>query len=124
MNMPSLSTAPETAVTLTLLGAFGLTQSDGTIVLPPGKPLALLAYLVCSRNRRASRSVVAELLWGDSAEAPRRASLRQALFTVRNTLGASGVVSDGEWLEAGAHIVTDVDTFLLAIEAKQYAAAV
>ncbi|MFN5598635.1 MAG: ATP-binding protein [Gemmatimonas sp.] len=122
--MPSLSTAPETAVTLTLLGAFGLTRSDGTIVLPPGKPLALLAYLVCSRNRRASRSVVAELLWGDSAEAPRRASLRQVLFTVRNTLGASGVVSDGEWLEAGAHIVTDVDTFLLAIEAKQYAAAV
>ena len=124
MSMPSLSTAPETAVTLTLLGAFGLTRRDGTVALPTGKPLALLAYLVCSRNRRASRTVVAELLWGDSAEAQRRASLRQALFTLRNALGASGIVSDGEWLEAGEHIVTDVDTVLAAIEAKQYAAAV
>ena len=110
--------------TLTLLGAFQLARTDGTVLLPPGKPLALLAYLVCSRGRRASRSVVADMLWGDSAEPQRRASLRQALFTLRNTVGPEAVVSDGEWLEAGAHIVADVDTFLLAVESRQYAAAV
>lgn len=108
---------------LTLLGGFQLARNDGTVVLPPGKPLALLAYLVCSRNRRASRSVVADLLWGDSAESQRRASLRQALFTLRGAVGTDGVLSDGEWIEAGAHIVADVDAFLLAIEARQYAAA-
>jgi len=109
---------------LTLLGAFQLTGSDGAMLLPPGKPLALLAYLVCSRNRRASRSEVADLLWGDSAESPRRASLRQALFTLRNAVGSDVVVSDGEWLEASPAIVADVDTFLLAVESRQYAAAV
>lgn len=112
------------AFRLNLLGAFQLTAGDGVVLLPPGKPLALLTYLVCSRNRRASRSVVADLLWGDSAESQRRASLRQALFTLRNAVGSEAVVSDGEWLEAGAGIVVDVDAFLLAIESRQYAGAV
>lgn len=54
----------------------------------------MLAHLVCPRNRRAS--------------------LQQALFALCNTLGASGIASDGECLEAGEHIVADVDTFLLS----------
>ena len=109
---------------LTLLGNFQLTGADGAVLLTPCKPLALLAYLVCSRHRRASRTVVADLLWGDSAESQRRASLRQALFTLRNVVGSKAVVSDGEWLEAAPAITADVDRFLTAIEARQYATAV
>lgn len=120
-NPPSTAERPPI---VTLLGDFQLAGSDGSGLLPPGKPLAVLAYLLCSRNRRASRSVVADLLWGDSTESQRRASLRQALFTLRNAVGSDAVVSDGEWLEVGAGFAVDVDAFLLAIESRQYGSAV
>ena len=124
--MSALSPSPvaDSSLVLTLLGAFQLARDDGTVVLTPGKPLALLAYLVCSRHRRASRAAVADLLWGDSPDAQRRASLRQALFTLRNAIGSHVVTSDGEWIEASAALRVDVDRFLGALEVKHYATAV
>lgn len=124
MSTIAPSSAADSTFVLTLLGGFQLARHDGTVLLAPSKPLALLAYLVCSRHRRASRAAVADLLWGDSADSQRRASLRQALFTLRTVLGTHLVISDGEWLEASAALGTDVDRFLGALETKQYATAV
>jgi len=116
--------APAPAPTLHLLGAFHLVDADGAPQLGAGKPLAVLAYLACARNRRGSRSVVADLLWGDSVEAQRRGSLRQALFTLRHHLGPDAIYSDGEWLELAAPLHVDAERFVHAVEARRYTDAV
>lgn len=104
---------------LKLLGAFQLIVADGTLVTP-GKPLALLAFLACARNHRATRGLVADLLWSDSSETQRRGSLRQALFTLRLHLGQEALVSDGEWLELIVPLAVDSDEFVRAVEARDY----
>src|SRR5436305_1716858 len=75
---------------ITCLGTATVTRRvDGvdTNVVALGKPLALLAYLVLSPNRTASRERLADLLWGDQDRAAARHSLRRALSYLRSRVG-------------------------------------
>ena len=84
---------------LNLFGRFALTGPDGAdIVVRSAKGRALLAYLALSPGRARSRDQIIALLWSDRAEAQARASLRQALASLRKDLGAAGDIlkSDNE----------------------------
>ena len=76
------------AFVLNLLGTPVLATSEGQPVTPGlgGKAMALLAYLQLER-RPQSREALAGLLWGESPEVEARASLRQAVKHLRDTLG-------------------------------------
>jgi DNA-binding SARP family transcriptional activator len=77
-----------TGVVLTLLGSPSVGFGEGGTVTPqpPAKVIALLAYLVMEPGP-ATREQLAGLLWGDSTETEARASLRQALKHLRDSLG-------------------------------------
>jgi DNA-binding SARP family transcriptional activator len=65
---------------------------DGRSVLPPGrKTRALLAIVALSSPRPALRSRLAELLWSRRPEEQARASLRQEIHRLLDTLASNGV---------------------------------
>ena len=88
------------------------------------KHLALTAYLALAPDRRASRSRLAGLLWGDKPEKAARGSLAEALRILR------GCTDDGVE-DAGAGFIrladgaieTDTERFLARLEADDPVAA-
>jgi len=70
----------------------GMSRAEG-VVIPAGKPLALLVYLSCS-EKEVSRDVLAELLWPNSTRSRARHSVWQALWYVRDRLGADAILGD------------------------------
>jgi DNA-binding SARP family transcriptional activator len=109
---------------LTLLGSPALATSEGAPVTPPlgGKALALLAYLQLER-RPQSREALAGLLWGESPEIEARASLRQTVKHLRDTLG-DVLQADRTVLRLREPLACDVTEFrALADDAPARAAA-
>ena len=66
------------------------------MALRPGKPLALLVYLCAAEGRPVAREQLADLLWGDESPDNARASLRQAVYALRQILGEERLLSDRE----------------------------
>ena len=62
-------------------------RNFGCVRVSARKGTALLAYLAMNAGRSLSRSVLAELLWGDRSEAQARQNLRQTIHTLRRDLG-------------------------------------
>src|SRR3954447_11422866 len=96
---------------LNLLGTPTLVTREGEPVTPtPGaKAMALLAYLVLER-RPQSREALAGLLWGESPEIEARASLRQALKQLRDSLG-DVVRADRSLVQLSVPVSCDVTDF-------------
>jgi len=111
------------AALLTLIGSPSVSGPDGEPIRPqPGaKALALLAYLILE-PRPHSREALADLLWGESPEAEARASLRQALKQLRDSLG-SLVDSDRRMVRLAEPVRCDVTEFLRLAESDPEAAA-
>lgn len=88
------------------------------------KHLALLAYLVLTPDRRASRSRLAGLLWGDKPEKAARGSLAEALRIIRSCAG-EGLEDAGAGFVrlAEAAVVTDTGRFTALIDAGDPVAA-
>ena len=108
---------------LTLLGTPTVARADGEPVTPPlgAKALGLLAYLTLE-PRSHSREALADLLWGESPEAEARASLRQALKQLRDSLGGL-VQGDRRLVELADPVRCDVLEFLRLAEEDPIAAA-
>jgi DNA-binding SARP family transcriptional activator/TolB-like protein len=68
--------------------------SDAVLVQP--RRLALLAYLAASKGAFQRRDRLLLLFWGDQPEARARASLRQALYFIRRSLGDDVFVTRGD----------------------------
>ncbi len=87
-------------------------------VLRAGKPLALLVFLASSDGRELPREQLADLLWGDESPERARGSLRQALHTLRRTLGDSVLTTDRDLVALRADAVgVDRTAALRAIRA-------
>lgn len=89
---------------ISLFGAFRVSDlADRPLKVRARKNRALLAVLATAPGKRHAREWLAELLWENHAEEQARASLRQALSTLRRDLGpgAAAVHADGEgvWLD-------------------------
>src|SRR5256712_3268688 len=108
-------------LSLTLLGGFQARLEPGSaIALPTRKSQALLAYLTLPLGRAHPRDKPAALLWGGIREESARASLRQALFSIRKALGEAESVlrQDGDSLALDAEAV-EVDAALFERAVKQ-----
>lgn len=85
-------------------------EPSGQALALPAKSLALLAFLALEGGHH-DREHLATLLWGDSDEEKARASLRQALKSLRQILGGQvDITRSGAALNAGLHC--DAATFL------------
>src|SRR5512143_3797001 len=74
---------------LGVLGSLQVTLTDGsTAKFPSDKTRALLAYLAVEADRPHRRDALIGLLWPDDPEETARHNLRQALFSLRQTIGA------------------------------------
>ncbi|MFZ1426677.1 MAG: BTAD domain-containing putative transcriptional regulator, partial [Geminicoccaceae bacterium] len=70
-----------------LLGGFELRRASGELIgLPTRKSRLLLAYLALAAGRPQPRGKLAALFWSDRAEPQARASLRQELHALRQSL--------------------------------------
>ncbi len=80
---------------------------------------ALVAYLACNSGRPMARDVVASLLWPEVDERTALHNLRQALYSLRQTFQAAGLVEGGPLrtshravaFELGAQTWVDVQAF-------------
>src|SRR5512137_156308 len=74
-------------LTLYLFGAFQVTLADGsTTRFESDKTCALLVYLAVEADRPHRRDALVGLLWPDEPEQSARHNLRQALFSLRQTI--------------------------------------
>ena len=74
-------------------------------MLRAGKPLALLVFLASADGRELPREQLADLLWGDESPDRARGSLRQALHTLRRTLGDAVLTADRDLVALRADAV-------------------
>jgi DNA-binding SARP family transcriptional activator len=106
---------------LRTLGTVALVResADGQdVLLRASKPLALLIYLASHVGRPLSRDMLADLLWGDETPQAARASLRQAVHSVRRLLGPDALRATREEVTLTQEGVTfDVERFESATEA-------
>lgn len=85
-------------------------------VMRASKPLALLVYLATVPGRSLSREQLADSLWGDESPDRARASLRQAIYALKQVIGDEVLQSerDAVVLREGA-VECDRDAFLAAM---------
>jgi TolB-like protein/Tfp pilus assembly protein PilF len=105
-----------TSLRLTLLGGFQVRDTDGREISIAGtKGALLLAYLALQHGKAQSRENLIGLLWSDRGESQARASLRQAVWALRQAFKEtepSPLVIDGEALALDpAAIESDVVAF-------------
>ena len=90
--------SPVSVIELTLLGSAMLRRmgepAEGLLVQP--RRLALLAYLAASNGAFQRRDRLLLLFWGEQPEARARASLRQALYFIRRSLGDDVFLTRGD----------------------------
>ena len=78
-----------------LLGGFSVRKADGyELVFPTRKGRLLLAFLALEPGRAHTRERLTHLLWSGRADEQARGSLRNALSTLRQILGAEAVQVD------------------------------
>src|SRR5215831_17988894 len=99
-------------LSLTLLGGLQARLPSGDVLaLPTRKAQALLAYLALPAGQAHPRDKLAALLWGSIRGESARASLRQALFSIRKALAdgdAPALLQSGDTLALDPKTV-DVD---------------
>ncbi len=111
-----------TIARLELLGGFALIDSGGVAVTLPKKSRALIAYLALAGCRPVSRDKLATLLWEDSSEVQARASLRQALTSIRRECVEDVIDSTTETCSLAPGVDVDVLQFEALDSAESRAA--
>src|SRR5512136_3392283 len=108
-----------TSLTLGMFGALQVTLADGSAArFESGKTRALLAYLAVEADRPHRRDALVGLLWPDESEQTARHNLRQALFSLRQTIGDSAaqppylhITRDEIQFNTASNFVLDVASF-------------
>lgn len=102
---------------LEILGAWRLSTTDGAEVrIASRKARALLGYLALHPYEAQSRDRLASLLWEDVDTEQARASLRQALATLRRLTAEHALIrADAETMQLSTRVRVDVDDFRAAL---------
>lgn len=96
-----------------LIGSFALRRGGGEDVTPRARrSRALVAYLILSGSRAIARDRLAALFWSERADEQARASLRQALFELRDLTHENGLlaVSRPDVRLRSSRVTTDLDS--------------
>ncbi|MDX1612763.1 MAG: BTAD domain-containing putative transcriptional regulator [Candidatus Promineifilaceae bacterium] len=102
-----------------LFGRFRIEQAEETIRLPTRQSSLLLAYLIL-RPGPQSREKLAALFWGDVPDSSARASLRNALSTLRRQLGRDLLLTDRETAQINPDYPLWVDALLFQTQANDF----
>jgi len=105
------------SVRLYLLGPFRVERDSQPVRLPTRKLESLLAYLALHPEPH-TREKLATLLWGDTPDAQARASLRNALPTLRRTLGDDLLLVDREAVQLNPQSALWVDALVAVANLK------
>jgi DNA-binding SARP family transcriptional activator/Tfp pilus assembly protein PilF len=111
-------------IRLSLLGPLELRAADGTeirSVLSQPKRLVLLAHLAVTPGAFLRRDTLLALFWPELDQARARATLRQAVYHLRQQLGANVIINRGDD-ELGvdpARLWCDVAAFRHAVQEKR-----
>jgi serine/threonine-protein kinase len=122
--MASVGPSPASPLVLTTLGGASLRTTSGVEVLSAGKPLALLIYLACAPRGIVSRTHLLDLLWSDVEPERARHALRQAIWYLRQALGADALRTSNDDLVLDTSIAVDRDRLLDAVSRGQCEEAV
>lgn len=108
-----------------LFGALEVELEGERVVLPPGKPRSLFAWLAIHRGLHPRRELAGRL-WPEVLDSSARASLRSALWALRSALGpaASQVEATREQVGLAADVRTDLGEFRRQLAAGDRRAAV
>ena len=113
-NASRSETDPAIALAVSVLGPMRATVGGREVRLRSRKSRAVLAYLALNETRQETRERLVGLLWSESEEDKARASLRQILHELGESLAAAGyhglvrerlhvaLASDGDALDAHA----------------------
>lgn len=106
---------------LLTFGGLALEQRDGSSP-PRVRPqrLALLAVLAAAGERGVSRERMCGLLWADADEARARHALRQALYALRQELGADIIQTEPVLRLDRSLVSADVMEFRVAVSAEEW----
>lgn len=105
-----------------LLGSMRITADEQPIALPTRKVEALLAFLLLNDGQH-NREKLAAQFWPDVSDDAARASLRNALSTLRRHLGADLLKSDRETVQIVPDFPIWVDAQAFRKQAELYLAA-
>lgn len=108
---------------LRVLGKQELRSESGTTVPLAAKAIALLTYLRFAPKQRAHRVLLADLLWSEVDEDRSRASLRQAVLSIRQVLGDGFLVTERGDLALMGELDCDAIEFLTCAARGDDAAA-
>ena len=112
---------------LKLLGGVALTGPEGGLVTAAMQRhrVALLAHLAVAAPRSVSRDKLIALLWPERDDEHSRGLLNQAVYALRQSLGAQALTTEGNDLRLDTALIrTDVVGFREAIAAGETARAV
>lgn len=107
----------ESRLCISVLGPPEVRAGGHLLPLSARKDLALLAILALAPERSVSRARLACLLWGESAEANARDSLKQAVRRIRRAVNSTvpdAIVSDRQSVALSSEVETDLDRVLSA----------
>jgi DNA-binding SARP family transcriptional activator len=107
-----------TELKLALLGSPSVTVGEQSVVVESRKALALLFYLAITKQRQG-RDWLATLFWPEQDQSRARASLRQALWLLRNAGLEPWLVVDQDALELRGEYWCDLHFFQAAISTGQ-----
>lgn len=99
-------------------------SGDPEKILGPGKPFAVLTYLVSSPGRSAVRDQLVDLLWSNLDLESARHALRQALWYLRQRLGRRSIHTRHQEIVLRTEVESDRDAFLDAVERADFERAV
>lgn len=85
--------------------------------LGPGKPLAVLTYVMTAPGQCATREQIIDLLWSDVEADAARHTLRQTLWYIKRRLGDDPFATSGDLLRLSLPVSCDRDEFLAALDA-------
>ena len=112
------------AVHLSLFGRPCVHRANGSpIELSMGKPLALACFVALEPSD-VTRDDLAMLLWPQVSEERARQSVRQAIWTLRNSIGDHFITEVNKHVTLGSHVSTDLSEMMRALANSDLDAAV
>jgi non-specific serine/threonine protein kinase len=108
------------ALRLSVFGSFQLERDARPLRLPTRKAESLLAYLALHPQPHA-REKLAALLWGDFPDEQARASLRNALTTLRRLVGDELILADRATAQLNPEAGLWVDALAFRAQAEAFA---
>ena len=110
---------PTKALRITLFGQFRIERDGETVRLPTRKAALLLAYLALHPGPHG-REKLAARFWPEVPDGSARASLRNALSTLRRKLGRSLLVADRQTAQLNPAFPLWVDAVAFRAEATRF----